>query len=204
MKKLVASMLILTLPFILGCEKRLFKFVATMDQTSVYNLSSANGTFQEAHTITRDDVLGKLDIPKKAHITMVRIESLSLKVVKKQGNQAPAMAVSATLHGNMPTKKLFDNQTVSLVGIDVPFIGLNALIQDGIDGLKEVFAGYIVAFNNNNFDIQVTGNSVPAGQAIALDLQVIIKATVEYEECVETIRGTGGEKCDEDSTPTGP
>jgi hypothetical protein len=204
MRKLVTSILILALPFILGCEKRLFHFVATIDQTSVFNLTNVFGQVQETQIITRDDVLGKLDIPKKAHVTDVKIESLSLKVIKRPENKAPALTVYATVFGSNVPGRVFDPVTVPLVGVDAPFIGLNALLESAIDGLKDKFKGYILGLDYTNFSIQVTGNSVPSGQEIALDLQLIIKATVEYEECVDTIPGTGGEKCDDSTTPTSP
>jgi len=204
MKKCVTSILILTLPFILGCEKRLFRFVATIDQTSVFTLSTVYGNFAEQQFIARNDVLGKLDIPKKAHITDVKIESLSLKVIKRPENKAPAMTVSATVFGTRVPGRMFDPVTVPLVGVDVPFVGLNALIESAIDGLKDKFKAYIQALDNTSFSVQVTGNSVPTGQQIALDLQLIIKATVEYEECVETLEGTGGDKCDDSTTPASP
>jgi hypothetical protein len=204
MKKLVTSILILTLPFILGCEKRLFRFVTTIDQTSVFNLSSANGSFEEAHTITRDDVLGKLDIPKKAHVTDVKIESLSLKVIKRPENKAPALTVYADVYGSRVPGRMFNPVTVPLLGVDAPFLGLNTLIASAIDGLKDKFKGYILALDYTDFQIYVNGGSTPAGQEIALDLQLIVKATVEYEECVDTIPGTGGEKCDDSTTPTSP
>jgi hypothetical protein len=204
MRKLFTSILILTLPFVLGCEKRLFKFAATMDQTSVFTLSTVNGSFAEEQFITRSDVLGKLDIPKKAHITDVKIESLSLKVIKRPENKAPAMTVYATVFGTRVPGRMFDPVTVPLVGVDAPYFGLNALIESAIDGLKDKFKAYIQALDNTSFSVQVTGNSVPAGQEIALDLQLIIKATIEYEECVETIPGTGGEKCDDSTSPTSP
>ncbi|MGA9365378.1 MAG: hypothetical protein WBW16_13520 [Bacteroidota bacterium] len=204
MRKLVTSILILTLPFILGCEKRLFRFVATIDQTSVFTLSSVNGNFAQEQFIARDDVLGKLDIPKKAHITDVKIESLSLKVIKRSENKAPAMTVYATVFGTRVPGKMFDPVTVPLVGVDAPFIGLNALIESAIDGLKDKFKAYIQALDHTSFSVQVTGNSVPTGQQIALDLQLIIKATVEYEECVDTIPGTGGASCEENIYSTSP
>jgi len=208
MRKFVTSILILTLPFILGCEKRLFRFVATIDQTSVFKLSSEHGDFEEMQKVTRDDVLGKLDIPKKAHVTDVKIESLSLKVIKRPENEAPALDVSACTFdinkGDISTKSLFEHKTVPLVGVDVPLFGLNALIESAVDGLKDKFKGYILALDQKDFNIDVAGVSTPVGKRVALDLHLIIKATVEYEECVDTIEGTGGDKCEDSTTPTSP
>ncbi|MGA9365379.1 MAG: hypothetical protein WBW16_13525 [Bacteroidota bacterium] len=208
MRKFVASILILTLPFILGCEKRLFNFVATVDQTSLFSLSSANGQFDQAHSITMNDLEGKLDIPSKAHVTDVLIESIFLRVTVRPQNQAQAVMVNSYYLISDPNSNSYINgtlsydQTVHLAGVEEPF---NAPVnEEPVANLKFLWQTYIISHSDRVTTFHVRGQSIPAAQQVALDLQLVVRGTVKYEECVETIQGTGGDKCDDSTTPASP
>lgn len=197
MKKITACLLLLTLPMLAGCEKRLFHFIVTIDKTPTFAVDQT-GAFDEAAVITSQDVLSALDIPEDARITSIDVEALALKVVAKPGNQASRLKVSGEISDVGQNKsKMFENYPIVLAGVDVPFIGLNALIEAGISKLRSKLNGYVQHVDNSAFVIEVSGDSDPPGQRVVLDLQLKIKATVKYDQCVEVPElFSGGEECD--------
>jgi hypothetical protein len=195
MKKISAFFLLLALPLLAGCEQRLFHFVVTIDQTPTFPVDQT-GAFSRRVRITEQDVLRALDVPEGGKITGVDIESLSLKVVVKSQNQANALSVSGRISDGQGTSNMFTNYPIPLAGVDTPFIGLNALIEEGIGKLRRKLDGYVKKIDNSAFDIEVSGDSFPTtGQRVVLDLLLKIKATVKYDECLEVPLGEGGEDC---------
>ena len=185
MKKLTASVLLLAL-LLTGCEKRLFHFVATVEEAPVFAVDQA-APYQQTIIITRESVLSRLSLPSDARITGVDIESISLRVVAKSGNQASALQATATIADAVDPvpKPMFEDYPVVLAGADAPFVGLNALIEAGISKLRSKLDGFIKDLDNAPFSIQVSGDSIPSGQRVVVELHLAIKATIKYDQCVE-------------------
>ncbi len=199
MKKIMACLPLLALLMLTGCEKRLFHFVATINQSPTFTFDNT-GPFVQSVVVTSDRIKAALDIPSDARITGVDIESLSLRVAVKPENRATAMSVTGvTINANQQRKPMFQNYLVPLAGVNVPVIGLNALIEDGISELRGKLNGYVQNTDNTAFIIEVSGNSTPsAGQRVAIDLNLVVKATVKYDQCVEVPQlFSSGEDCTE-------
>jgi hypothetical protein len=199
MKKKIIYVPLLALLLLTGCEKRLFHFIATIDQTPVFTFDST-GPFVQRVVITSDRVKAALDVPEDARITGVDIESLSLRVAVKPENRATALSVSGTIiNANQTRKKMFENYPVVLAGVNTPFVGLNSLIADGISELRGKLDGYVKNIDNTAFVIEVRGDSSPSsGQRVAIDLNLVVKATVKYDQCVEVPQlFSSGEECTE-------
>jgi hypothetical protein len=199
MKKLIACFPLLALLMLTGCEKRLFHFVATIDQSPTFNFDST-GPFVQRVVVTSDRVKAAIDIPSDARITSVDIESLSLRVAVKPENRATAMNVTGvTINASQQRKPMFQNYLVPLAGVNIPVIGLNALIEDGISELRGKINGYVKDIDNTPFVIEVSGDSSPSsGQRVAIDLNLVVKVTVKYDQCVEVPQlFSSGEECTE-------
>ena len=199
MKKIIDCTPLLALLMLTGCEKRLFHFVATINQSPTFAFDSA-GPFVQRVVVTSDRIKAAIDVPADARITGVDIESLSLRVVVKSENKATAMRVTAVIiNVNQQSKKMFENYIVPLVAVNAPVIGLNALIDDGVSELRGKLNGYVQNTDNTAFVIEVSGNSSPSsGQRVAIDLNLIVKATVKYDQCVEVPQlFSSGEECTE-------
>lgn len=196
MKKLIACLLLLALPLLSGCEQRLFHFLITIDQTPTFPIDQA-GAFSQTVTITEQDVLRALNVPENGTITGVDIESLSMRVVVKNGNEARAINVSGAVIENGQVRPIFNNktQTIPLVGVNVPFAGLNALIEDGVASLRRKINGYVRRIDNSTFTIRLNGTTVPDNSRALLDINLKIKATIKYDECLDVPLGEGGEDC---------
>jgi len=196
MKKTIACLLLLAMPLLSGCEQRLFHFLITIDQTPTFPIDQT-GPFSQTVTITEQDVLRALNVPENATITGVDIESLSLRVVVKAGNQARAINVNGAVIENGQVKPLFNNktETIPLVGVNVPFVGLNALIEDGVASLRNKINGYVKRIDSSTFTIRLNGTTVQATERALLDINLKIKATIKYDECLEVPLGEGGEDC---------
>jgi hypothetical protein len=185
---------LLALPLLSSCEKRLFHFIVTIDQTAPFVIDQT-GSFNQTVPITEQDILRALDVPETGTITGVDIESLSLRVAVKDGNQATALNVSGTITEGGQTKSMFTNFPVTLVAVNAPFIGLNALIEDGISSLRRKINGYVKGIDNSSFQITVSGTTVPANARALFDVNLKIKATVKYDECLEVPFGSSGDDC---------
>lgn len=194
MKKITAVLLILALPLLAGCEKRLFHFVITIDQTPTFPIDQT-GAFGQTLTITEQDILRALDVPDGATITGVDIESLSLRIAPKDGNAARALSVSGRIIENGQTKSMFNDYPIPLVAVNAPFVGINALIEDGISSLRNKIDGYVKRIDNSSFQIQVSGTTTPANARALFDVNLKIKATVKYDECLDVPLGASGEDC---------
>jgi len=196
MKKIIACVALLMLA---GCEKRLFHFVATINQTPIFNVDNT-GAFKKSFQISSALVRSQLDVPEDARITQLDIESLSLRVVVKSGNQASRLLVSGTILdvNQQSERQMFKDFPIVLAGANFPGIGLNALIANGIGELRGKLDSYVKNLDNGSFFIEVTGDSNPPGQRVLVDLHLIIKATVKYDQCLE-VPGpfAGGEECTE-------
>jgi hypothetical protein len=200
MKKIIACIPLLALLMLTGCEKRLFHFVSTINQSPTFTFDNT-GPFSQRIVITSDRIKAALDVPSDGRITGVDIESLSLRVVVKPGNVASALSVTgATINSSGQRKVMFQNYPVPLVAVNAPIIGLNELIADGISELRGKLNGYVKDIDNTSFVIEVSGNStLPApGQRVVIDLNLVIKATVKYDQCVDVPQlFSSGEECTE-------
>ena len=197
MRRFAITILFFTVPLLTSCEKRLFHFVLNYDKTLVYAVDET-GPFEYEELVTADEIRSALDIPEDARITGVDVEALSVKVVVRPENQVTNLVVSGKVVETPGGKtSMFNNFPVVLAGVDTPFIGLNDLIASGVGRLKSKLQGFIMGLDYQSFGVELSGDSVPSGQALAVDIHLLVKATIKYEQCVEVLSGfMDGETCD--------
>lgn len=198
MKKRTLLLLLGALLLFGGCEKRLFHFVATLTESPAFVVDQT-GAFQLTVPVVSSAIQGAFDIPAGGQITRVDIEGLALRATPRAGNQATAVQVTAVLMENdgVP-QKLFGQENITLSSADAPLTGLQTLAATGIESLRRKLEGYVQNTDNQPFVILLSGTTVPAGQRLIIDLQLVMKATAKYDQCLE-VPGlfSGGEKCGE-------
>ncbi len=195
----LAGLLALMVPGLLSCEKQTFHFVVDFSDDVTYEIN-ATGDFQtERATVTSNDIRSKLDIPETARITGVEVKALSLTIAKQGDNTATAVVLSGEIDDHVgDLDYVFVDKTVPLVGLDVPFIGLNSLIESGITKLRNRIQAYIQRTNTADLDLWLTGSPTPAGSRVHLTAHLVVDLTVKYDECLSVPAGlTGGDKCNE-------
>ena len=198
MKKIFLLLPLALLLMSLQCENRTLEQVTTIEFNETYNVNKL-APFNESTTLTRSDVLDMFDIPAEATIKAVHIESIAARVVVQEGNQASALSLSGRLALGSSNPELFSNFPVVLVQVDAPFIGLNSLISDGVNGLKNKIESYLIGSDTAPFDIRVSGNSTPTGgQLIKAQILLKIQGTITWEICEEmpVFLIEAGEKCE--------
>ncbi|MCG3119199.1 MAG: hypothetical protein ALAOOOJD_01544 [bacterium] len=198
MKKIKILLLFCALFLFVGCEKRLFHFVATLTESPAFVVDQT-GAFQLTVPVISSAIQGAFDIPAGGQITRVDIESLALRATPRAGNQATALQVTAVLvENNGAQQKLFGQETFTLSSAEAPLTGLQTLDATGVERLRRKLEGYVQNTDNQPFVIQLTGTTVPSGQRLIIDLQLVMKATAKYDQCLE-VPGlfSGGEKCGE-------
>jgi hypothetical protein len=197
MKKLF--ILIFCIPLMaLQCEKRQFETVGTINVDETYEVDQT-GHFVEVEEISRDQVLDLLDLPEDAEITEVNIESVSIKVVVLSDNQATAVIVEGAADMGTTSKiEFFNNIIVPLVAVDDPWIGVNTLISNGVNAIKNKLEKIILGMDEDGFAVILEGDSSPtAGNRIHTQIILRITGTVKYVQCLEvpTFIVEGGDPC---------
>ncbi len=194
MKKYLLIILVIPLMAV-ECKYRKFEFAPTISVDKAYEVNQ-NGPFSEVQTITREQVLDALDIPETAKITKFSIEKISLRVKVLEGNTAKLILASGMLQLGSTNPEVFKNYPISLVGVDYAFIGLNDLIDAGVEKLREKIEKYILKQDTAPFNIVINGDSSPtAGEKVNVILDLKITGTVKYYDCIETLSIIGDE-CD--------
>ena len=189
-------LIILVVPLLaMECEDRKFEFAPTISIHKEYVIDES-GPYSEQQTITRAQVLDELDIPETAVVKEFNIEKMSLRVKVLEGNTAKIILASGKLQLGTQKPELFKNFPITLVGVDVDWIGLNDLIADGIGSLKAKIEGYILGNDTDPFEIEIYGDSSPTGgEKVHVNLELKIAGTVKYLDCVETLN-IFGDDCD--------
>jgi hypothetical protein len=194
----LAGLLALMVPGLLSCEKQTFHFTVPISINEPFPIDVTDTFATEAVTLTGDDIRAELDIPEGGRITGVQIKALSLTIEKDADNTATALVLTGWIDDNVgDLSKVFENETVPLVGLDLPVFGLNAVIEAGITKLRNRIKAYIDRTNTADFDIWLSGSTVPAGSRASLIANLVVDVTVQYDECLNVPTGlTGGDKCD--------
>jgi len=187
MKKIVALALpLLVLSLLSGCENKRFFINTKLSLDQVFSVDET-GAFNENGLIIRDDLLRAFVIPPAAENIEFKIEGMSVRAVVKTENQAPLLKVSALVYDfTQEQLGVFVDQPIPLAGVDVPFIGLNALIEEGVGKLRNKINGYLKDFDNTPLFFVLSGDSQPSGQRIKVDIHVKITGNLKYEICRST------------------
>jgi len=198
MKKILIGVLLLALPCLMGCEKQRFHYTAVFDSTYPLPVDAPNGVIAVETYISPGAVRDLLDLPSDATIEAVEIEDLSIRAVVLPGNVASAVSVSGSLHDLDGRGQVWNNQIIPLVGVNVPYIGLNALLEEGVAKLRSKLKAYVEQLSTFDAMLKLEGNSSPtAGQRINARIDVKIRATVKYWRCLRVPREVfNGQSCD--------
>jgi len=191
--------ILLALPFLaMECENKKFEYVATIDMVRTYEINE-NGPFNDGAIVEYSEILDMLDIPENADIGEVNIESISIRIILNEGNQANALNISGIveLGSSSANTLVFENFPVVLIGPDVPYIGINSLISEGVEKIKNKIENYLMGTDTAPFFILVTGDTSPTGgQLVKATILLKINGTVKYTVCEEMPWFIeGGEPC---------
>lgn len=183
-----------------GCVNRLFKYTVTINQSTQHTVDDADGVFVTSAFLSRTAVARALNLPEGARVTELNIESLALRVSVPSTNQAVSVTVTGTMQRSVSgsTHHLFRNQLIPLVGVNTPVIGLNSLIEDGIETLRSELESFVKGLGSGTLvEIALAGTATPSGSRVTVTIHVEIKGTVKYERCEEVLEVLGdvGEPC---------
>lgn len=197
MRRVILLSIILLVLFSWGCERRKFYFNVPLKVPNLFSVNHS-GSFIITDVITESDILDALDIPSGAEISEINIQSLSIRVEVKPGNQANGLLVTGKIYGLGEAKdEVFNNYPIVLAGANTAFVGLNSLIASGVTRLKNKINNIVKGIDNASIHIDLEGNVAQGGPQILADIHVRISGTVKYAECLDvaTFMG-GGEDCD--------
>jgi hypothetical protein len=183
-----------------GCEKRLFHFVATITQSPNFPINTIGDLRLPPIPVFSAAFHDAFDIPAGGRITRVDIESFTLRAVEKAGNQATALRVTGVIieDGGVQQTILFEQDTIVVGAADAPLSSLKTLNDAGIENLRRKIEGYVTNTDTQTFALQLSGEILPAGRRLVIDLQLVLKATAKYDQCLEAPGlFSEGEKCRE-------
>jgi hypothetical protein len=195
MKKLIPVILIIML-MSSACEYSKVQLPLDININKTFTVDQT-GAYSESMQVTYWEVMGELDIPGNATIDAVNIESISAKVVVLANNKATAVRISGKLQLGSTSPEVFNNYYAPLIAVDNEYIGINTLIDQGVQGLKSKIEGYLKSQDFSSFDINVNGNSSPIeGQRVNIQILIKITGTAKYTICWLLPFFAGGDKCD--------
>lgn len=198
MKTSLTYLVVLLATLNLGCETRLFKYTVDLQQSGTYTIDET-GSFTRSSVFSRASVARAFNLPDGARVTELKIESMSLRLSVGATNQAVSITASGVMSRSVGSSgNLFSQFPIPLVGVNTPFIGINALISDGIGKLQTEFENFVKGLGTNSLvEIAISGFATPAGQRMTVTLHLDIKATVKYERCEEILIGmSNNPSCD--------
>jgi hypothetical protein len=194
MKKLLPLILIITM-LSSACEFSEMTITNNINVNKTYDVDKT-GPYSGSAIVSYDEVLGNLDIPDNVRIDEVSIESLSAKVVVLADNQATAVKLNGNVQLGSSSPEVFNNYYAPLVAVDNKYIGINTLINDGIQGLKSKLEGYLKSKDFSAFTINIGATSSPIeGKRIHAQVLLRITGTVKYTNCVYLPFILGGASC---------
>lgn len=152
-----------------------------------------------------DEVRNAVEVPDDGVITGVDIETLLLWVDLRPENEATSLTLCGEIIELSGDRSyMFQNYPVPLLYPDTPVIGINSLISLGIGKLKGKIESYLLNLGDSGYLVGLSGNSTPAGSRIAVDIFLLARATVKYDQCVDVPSGfMGGDDCTIDSGDDG-
>lgn len=199
MKYKVSILLLVSAALLMcGCQKKLFHFVVPFKKVGVVPVNQM-GAFAGYDRITAQEIRSALNVPEDGVITGVDLESVQIRVRVLAGNEAKWLKLSGFVVDNGKPISLFENSSVTLIAVNAPYIGLNALLAKGVAKLTEKINDHIKKVNSADIELGLYGDSDPAGQRIAVEIDFMITATIKYDQCVEVFDFIGGEDCTEPS-----
>jgi len=179
-----------------GCQKKLFHFVVPLNKVRTIAIDNT-GEFAGYEKITAREIRAALDVPEDGTVTGVDLESVQIRVRLVDGNVATWVKLSGFVVDKGKPLLLFKDKSVPISHVDTKYIGLNALIAEGVEKLAGKINDHVNKVNDADIEIGLTGNSDPAGQLIKVAIDFKINATVKYDQCVEVFDFFGGEDCTE-------
>lgn len=194
MKNLIPLLMIIAL-LSQACEYSELTTVGSINIDQTFNVDQT-GPFSQSSTITYNQVLQNMDIPNNAVIDQVNIESISAKVIVLPDNVATAVSLSGKLQFGNSNPEIFNDYPAVLAGADAPLAGLNALIDDGVQGLKTKIEDYVRGRDYSPFNFILNGNSSPIpGMRVHAQILIKIKGSVKYTSCELLPFLMGGDQC---------
>jgi hypothetical protein len=210
MKKLFLYCMISALiPLFLNCSKVLKTETKTYDKTFHYPLDSQIGLAIGVVDLTKAEFLSRLNLPDNARITRVEIQSLSFNVKVNPNNRAPKVISTGEFVEVIDSEHeyehvMFDKKEISLsstTGVWVGWVPLNTLVGEGIGMLKAKLANWLVdyqSYTGESIKIMAFLNS-PDKLRLALDFDLKITASIQFEYCATTSKllGSEGLECED-------
>ncbi len=194
MKKLI-PFIVLTALVCTSCQYGKDRFIADIKINDTYDVNKT-GPFTNAGNIDLSLVRANTNVPYDATIEEVNIEAISVKVIVSSDNVATAVSLSGKLRQGSTNIEVFNNFPAALSGVDFPEIGLNSLIEAGVDGIKSKISNYLMGTDTTPLNFDLSGDSSPlGGQRMHIQIQLKITGSVKYAQCVEMPIFISGEPC---------
>ncbi len=197
MKRITRLLLVFFILAFTGCvEEQSFDFALPVDIEPQFTILEQDGLWSEMTLITYDDIADAVDdLEDDIVFDDISIEGISLII----DNQADGLSgiQNANLTLVDPQNRAFPvYQDVSISinpGQGRTEIVVTDLAREGVEALKDLLEGYVLANSFENFTIVSSGESVPAGTPLSMELTVILHTSLNYNQNFEVPYFMGNE-----------
>ena len=197
MKKLAVLILIAGFAVLLNCEYKTIEQVVAVgiDRSFQGSLDGSDEFETFTFTLTRAELLDRLDIPDDAEITDLQIESFAGKFTERDDSQAESVEMEALVTTPAGTEVFVESATypINTESLEPFSRWMTRRVTELLEAELLAILQDEGSFRGINAEIKVR-----AAERLSLDLYVDLWMNITYEICQEvpTILGIEGESCE--------
>ena len=194
--RIALVMIIFALPLLMKCTRAFIPFVLDFPLWNTFEVDQT-GAFNDEFGFTSQEIRDAFEIPSDGQVDSVVVESVSLDILSKEGNEATGVYVSARVFTVIGWVPIFENYLVTLpeVGQETT-ISIGELNDTGIGQLRDILQGIILLGQFVDISLDFESDSEPFSSRVVADITVNIVGTIIGGNCLDVPPLGDQESCD--------
>jgi hypothetical protein len=178
------STVLLSILSLSGCDGYTFQYVAPFTRDFTFNLDTQSAPSATA-TLTRNQILGSLDIPANALLFLVSVESVKIVINPDVGN-AVTQATLSVLYDELPGPpgpEMFSANITLPVGSGTEQT-LSQLQPAAVARFSDNFKSMLESFQPSSISLALSSvTRTPAAARLHISGRVTISGSITVQEC---------------------
>jgi hypothetical protein len=189
-------MIILVLPLFMRCSKVFQSFVIPFPLWNTFEVDVI-GAYDDEFGFTSQEIRDAFEIPTDGQVDSVYVESVSLDILSRTGNEATGVYVSANVLSPLGWVPIFVNYLVTLPEVgEETTLSIGELNDAGIGELRDILEGIILAGQFVDISLNFESDSEPFNSRVVADITVNIVGTMIGGQCLDMPPLGDQESCD--------
>ena len=186
MKALIKSIILVLIFGISGCiENKDFDFTLPVKIEPEFSINEQDGTWQEIYTVTYNDIADAVDdLDDDINFQDISIEGVTLVLRNQDPSLSGVQHVDLILvdpQGQNHT--IFSDEEIMITaGQTTTEVVVTGLVQSGVIAIRDLLEGYAASSSFDSFVLVSSGNSLPAGTPLSMELTAVLHMSLNYSE----------------------